>query len=34
MDRCGFVTTAPQQGRIMLTLVDPERLRRVLELTG
>jgi hypothetical protein len=30
LDRAGFVTTSSVQGRIMLTLVDPERLRRVL----
>src|SRR5262249_44286564 len=30
LDRAGFVTTSPDQDRIMLTLVDPARLRRVL----
>ncbi len=30
LDRCGFVTTSPATDRIMLTVVDPARLRRVL----
>jgi Glycosyl hydrolase family 63 C-terminal domain len=30
IDRCGFVTQAPDSDRLMLTVVDPERLRRVL----
>ena len=30
VDRCGFVSLAPDSDRLMLTVVDPERLRRVL----
>ena len=30
LDRCGFVTHIPSQERIMLSVVDPPRLRRVL----
>jgi hypothetical protein len=30
VDRCGFVALSPDSGRLMLTVVDPERLRRVL----
>ena len=30
LDRAGFVTTSPTTDRLMLTVVDPERLRRVL----
>jgi len=30
LDRCGFATTSPESDRLMLTVVDPERLRRVL----
>ncbi len=30
LDRCGFVTQSPDSERLMLTVVDPTRLRRVL----
>jgi Glycosyl hydrolase family 63 C-terminal domain len=30
VDRCGFVTQSPDSDRLMLTVVDPQRLRRVL----
>ncbi len=30
IDRLGFVTQSPEHDRLMLTVVDPERLRRVL----
>jgi hypothetical protein len=30
LNRCGFVTQSPDSDRLMLTVVDPERLRRVL----